>query len=60
VATAMGNIVKKAKDIKKAIEAVIAINSSIDMDSNLFKIKGIIIIIEDQLGVWGDIEIVKL
>ncbi|HPU29154.1 MAG TPA: UPF0280 family protein [Syntrophorhabdaceae bacterium] len=48
LATYIGNIVKKRDDISNAIEK-----------AKTFKeIKGILIIMKDHLGVWGDIQIV--
>ncbi len=49
-ATALGNIVKKETDIEKAINTGKSIKG----------IQGIIIIKNKTLGVWGDLEIVKL
>lgn len=49
LATYIGNIVKKRDDIQYAIEK-----------AKTFKeIRGILIIMKEHLGVWGDIEIVK-
>ena len=49
-ATAIGNIVKKPEDIKDALEFGKAIRG----------ILGIVIIIDDELGAWGDIELVSV
>jgi hypothetical protein len=48
-ATSLGNIVKSPQDIKTAI----------DFGKSIDGILGILIIIGDKLGVWGDIEIFK-
>ena len=50
VATALGNRVKKAADIKVAIDAGKAIQG----------IQGIVIIKGDHIGLWGDLKLVKL
>ncbi|MEA1969288.1 MAG: UPF0280 family protein [Thermodesulfobacteriota bacterium] len=50
VATALGNMVKKESDIEKAINAGKEING----------IKGIIIIKGEKIGLWGDLELVRL
>ena len=49
-ATAIGNIVKRAEDIQRAINTA----------KNISGILGVLIIIEDKLGAWGNIELVKL
>jgi len=49
-ATAIGNIIKTEDDIQKGI----------DTAQKIEHIDGIIIIKDTQLGVWGDIELVKL
>lgn len=49
-ATAIGNIVKTEKDIKIAI----------DFAKTKKSIRGVIIIIEDKIGIYGDIEVVNL
>ncbi len=49
-ATAIGNIVKTPEDIKEALEFGKAIRG----------ILGIVIIIDDELGAWGDIELVSV
>lgn len=47
-ATAIGNIVKEKTDIQKAI----------DFAKNIKEILGVVIIIKDEIGIWGDIKIV--
>jgi len=47
-ATAIGNIVKEAGDIKKALEFAKKIKG----------VDGVLIILKDKLGAWGDIKIV--
>ena len=47
-ATAIGNLVKEAKDIAHALDIVQQIEG----------IAGILIIVDDKFGVWGDFEIV--
>jgi len=49
-ATAIGNIIKTAADIHKGIEAA----------KNVPGIDGVIIIKDESLGVWGDVELIKL
>ena len=49
-ATSIGNKVKKAEDIESAI----AFGNSIS------GVLGIVIIMDDALGAWGDVELVKL
>jgi hypothetical protein len=49
-ATAVGNVVKNASDIAAGIEAARAIAM----------LDGIVIIKDDQIGAWGDIELVAL
>jgi len=48
-ATAIGNLVRSKKDIKKALEA----------GMNIEGVMGLIIIIDDQMGAMGDIELVS-
>lgn len=50
VATALGNRVKKATDIKDAIDAGKAMPG----------IQGIVIIKGDKIGLWGDLKLVKI
>ena len=50
VATAVGNIVKGADDMQKGI----------DYARRIEGVSGVVIIVEDKLGVWGDIYLVKL
>jgi Uncharacterized conserved protein len=50
VATAVGNRVKKADDI----------SFSLKVAESLPGIKGVIIIVGEKMGVWGNIELVKL
>lgn len=50
VATACGNIVKKEEDIEKAIEFA----------KNIEGVKGVIIVINEKIGIWGDIKLVKI
>ena len=47
VATALCNRIKKAQDVKKGLDWV----------KNITGILGALIIIEDQLGAWGEIEL---
>lgn len=49
-ATAIGNLVKKKSDIQKAI----------DFGKQIEGLSGIIVIIKDKIGLWGDIEVVRL
>lgn len=48
-ATAIGNIIRDPQDINKGIE----------YGKNIEGIEGILIIIEDKMGVWGNIELVR-
>lgn len=48
VATATGNIIKSPEDITKAIDFVRSIPG----------IKGVLIVVEDKLGLWGDIRLI--
>lgn len=50
VATAAGNIIKTEGDIQ----------ATIDFAKKTKGIKGIVVIIKDRLGAWGDIELVRL
>lgn len=50
VATATGNRVKESKDIKKAINFARSIGG----------IDGVVVIIEDKMGAWGNVNLVKL
>jgi ApbE superfamily uncharacterized protein (UPF0280 family) len=49
-ATAMGNILTSKKNIQKAI----------DLGRSRKKIQGVVVIMDDCLGIWGDLEIVSL
>jgi hypothetical protein len=49
-ATAAGNLVKSASDIEKAIAA----------GKKIRDVSGIVIIKDDQMGVWGNINLVSL
>ena len=49
-ATALGNIVKDADDIPKAIERAPSIDG----------LRGVVIIVGDKMGVWGKVRIVPL
>ncbi len=49
-ATSIANIVKTADDIQKAI----------DFGKDIKKVDGIVIIIDDRIGFWGNIEIIQL
>jgi ApbE superfamily uncharacterized protein (UPF0280 family) len=49
-ATAIGNIVKATDDIHKAVEQA----------RNIEGLSGVVIIIGDQMGVWGKVTIVPL
>ncbi len=46
-ATAIGNLVKKTSDIQAALES----------GQNIDGVKGVVIIMGDKLGAWGDIEL---
>jgi ApbE superfamily uncharacterized protein (UPF0280 family) len=50
VATAIGNLIKKQDDIQKGIEFARCIGG----------IKGLLIIKDDKIGIWGDIQICNL
>ena len=50
LATLVGNMVKKADDIEVALEAAKGFQS----------IKGLVIIMGDKLGAWGDLDLVKV
>ncbi|MBU0987687.1 MAG: UPF0280 family protein [Proteobacteria bacterium] len=50
VATAVGNRVKSKKDIQPAIDFGKTVNG----------INGLLIILEDAIGIWGDVELVPL
>jgi ApbE superfamily uncharacterized protein (UPF0280 family) len=50
VATAIGNLIKKQDDIQKGIEFARCIDG----------IKGLLIIKDDKIGIWGDIQICNL
>jgi ApbE superfamily uncharacterized protein (UPF0280 family) len=50
VATAIGNVVRDAADIPRAIEKAQTIR----------RLHGIIIIKDDEIGVWGEVKIVPL
>jgi len=49
-ATAVGNHVQTAGDIQKAI----------DIGKNIKGVDGVVVIIRDKIGMWGDLEIVPL
>lgn len=49
-ATAVGNIVKKPADIQPAL----------DMAKSIHGVKGALVVLGKQMGVWGDMEIVPL
>jgi len=49
-ATAVGNLIKEKKDISKGI----------DFARSIEGIKGVVIIKDDQFGLWGDIRIVSI
>jgi hypothetical protein len=49
-ATAVGNLVKSSADIQKAIDA----------GKQIPQVEGILIIKDDQLGVWGNVNLVSL
>lgn len=49
-ATSIGNCVGKEGDIKKAIS----------FGKNIEGVKGIVVIIGDKIGAWGDIDLIKL
>jgi len=48
-ATAIGNMVKTEADVQRAV----------DFAATIEGIKGVVIIIENSIGIWGDIKIVK-
>ncbi|MBW2040317.1 MAG: UPF0280 family protein [Deltaproteobacteria bacterium] len=50
VATSLGNMVQGKKDIERALEE----------GQKISGVEGIVIILDDVLGVWGDYELVKL
>lgn len=49
-ATALGNLVRKPQDIGKALE----------LAPSIPHIEGTLIVIEDKIGIWGDLEIVPI
>ena len=49
VATAVANIIKTVNDI----------NTGIDYGNSIKGVEGILVIIEDKLGVWGNVELTK-
>ncbi|GBC60386.1 hypothetical protein DENIS_1338 [Desulfonema ishimotonii] len=49
-ATAIGNQVKSKKHIRRAI----------DFGSQIDGVRGLVVIVDDQIGMWGEIEIVPL
>lgn len=49
-ATAIGNMVKTAKDIREGLE----------FGKAILGILGIVVIVDDELGVWGDLELVSV
>jgi hypothetical protein len=49
-ATALGNVVKTADDIPQAIEKAQSIEG----------LRGVVIIVDDKMGVWGKVRIVSL
>ncbi len=49
-ATAVGNHVQTAGDIQEAI----------DIGKNIKGVDGVVVIIKDKIGMWGDLEIVPL
>lgn len=50
VATAVGNIIKEPKDI----------NTGIEYAQNIDAVRGILIIIQDKLGIWGKLKLLKI
>ena len=50
VATATGNLVKTAEDIQEAVEFARAIEG----------IEGVVVIIGDKIGAWGNVEIARI
>lgn len=50
LATMLGNMVKKASDIEAALEAA----------KGYTDVTGVVIVVNDKLGVWGDVELVKI
>ena len=49
-ATYLGNMVRNREDIEKAIEE----------GKRISGVEGIVIVLDDVLGAWGDYELVKL
>ena len=49
-ATAVGNAVSKKTDISSAIQ----------LGKNIPGVEGIVVILEDQIGMWGNLELVRL
>ncbi|MFC1829584.1 UPF0280 family protein, partial [Thermodesulfobacteriota bacterium] len=49
-ATAIGNLVKSKSDIEKAI----------DFGRRIEGITGLVIIVKDEIGLWGELELVHL
>ena len=49
-ATATGNLVKTAADIQKAVEFARAIEG----------IEGVVVILGDKIGAWGNVEIARI
>ncbi|MFY9177169.1 MAG: UPF0280 family protein [Caldicoprobacterales bacterium] len=49
-ATAIGNMVKKVEDIQRGVNTA----------KNIEGVSGVLVIMEDKLGAWGNIELVKL
>ena len=48
-ATAIGNMVKKVEDIQRGVNTA----------KNIEGVSGVLVIMEDKLGAWGNIELVK-
>jgi ApbE superfamily uncharacterized protein (UPF0280 family) len=49
-ATAIGNRIRSKKDIQSAIE----------FGKNIDGVQGLVIILEDEMGIWGDLEVIPL
>lgn len=50
LATAIGNVIKKENDIDLGLK----------LSETYFNVKGVVIILGEKIGVWGDMELVKL
>ena len=57
LATAVGNRVKSAQDIQKGLDFVKKVASLADRQEG---IKGVVVIKNNKIGIWGDLKIVKV